>query len=149
MGVGISARGGEREKVFILKGIFGDGGGWHFESLSYLNKDGIHLGQRKLEGAIILNTVHSHITIQLLQTQVCPIVVRMIIYRVTCFNNESLDMVTPKDINCPVVKISAMSIIEDNLSMEKSHTQRRNGSWILATHCDSYILMEYCGLPSI
>ena len=36
-------------------------------------------------------------------------------YRVTCFKDESLDVVTPKDVQLPVIRMANVAIIEENL----------------------------------
>ena len=56
------------------------------------------MGWCELEGPMLSCPVYSYIVIESLQPQVRPIDVGMVIYSVTLFKYEMLDVVTPKNV---------------------------------------------------
>ena len=73
------------------------------------------MGQHEIEGAVVYFIFDYCITTHTLQPQTRPIVVGIIIYRVTCFNNERLYLVSSKDIGFPVIKMASLSRLENQL----------------------------------
>ena len=68
----------------LVGGILGDLSGLQFESFLCFNEDVFHVDGRELEGSILSFPFHSCITIYILDLQVFPAIVRLIMYRVTC-----------------------------------------------------------------
>ena len=74
--------------------------------------------QHKLEGAMVYFLVDYCITIHTLQPQNRPIFVGIIIYGITCFNNERLYLIHSKYIGFPVIKMASLAILEKNLGVD-------------------------------
>ena len=76
------------------------------------------MGRRKLEGSMLHHPVNYCISIEIIKLKVWTTIVWLVVHRVTCLWDERLDVVTPKDGQSPITKISIVSIIEDHLGIE-------------------------------
>ena len=83
------------------------------------------MGHYELEGDMVYFIVDYCITTHTLQTQTRPIVVGIIIYRVTCFNNERLCLVISKYIGFPVIKISSLVRLENHFGVDGRRNTHR------------------------
>ena len=63
-------------------------------------------------------TIHSCITIQIIELQVWTIIVFLFMHRVTLLQYERLGMMTPKDIQCSIIKMAVMAIVEQHLGIQ-------------------------------
>ena len=109
---------GKREKVCILEIILGDRSGCQLQSFPTFNKDIIDVGWHEILGSMIPHPVNSCITIHFVENKIWINIVGLIVYRNTCIQDKSLDVVTLKDVQCPFLKISARAIIEEHLVIE-------------------------------
>ena len=73
------------------------------------------MGQHELAGEMVYFIADYCITTHTLQPQTRPIVVGIIIYRATCFNNERLYLVSSKGIGFPVIKMASLVSLENQL----------------------------------
>ena len=70
------------------------------------------------EGSILSLSVHSGLAIDPLQLEVWPIIIWLVISRVTSLEDEGFDVVGAEYMNGPVVKMAVMAIIEEDLWIE-------------------------------
>ena len=66
---------------------------------------------------MVSRPVHSCITIKILDLCVLTIIVWIVMHKITCLKDEILDILYTKYIQCPIIKIAAVSIIENHLGV--------------------------------
>ena len=59
--------------------------------------------------------VHYCITIQIIELHVWTIIIWLVMHRITCLKDERLDVGSTKYIKWPIIKMSAMDTIEEQL----------------------------------
>ena len=67
---------------------------------------------------MVFYPVHSYVIIQILELHVWNIVVWLVVHRITYLKDERLDIVSTKYIQCPIIKMAAMAIIEEHLGIQ-------------------------------
>ena len=71
----------------------------------------------KLEDYMVSYTVHSCITIKILELHIWTVIVWLVMHRITCLEYEILDFVSTKYAQCPITKMAVMAIIEEHLGI--------------------------------
>ena len=66
---------------------------------------------------MVPHPVHYCITIQILELHVWTVIVRLVIHRIICLKDEILDVASTKYIQCPIIKMAVMAIIEEHLGI--------------------------------
>ena len=67
---------------------------------------------------MLSHPVHSCITIQILELCVWIVIVWLAMHIITCLKDEILDVVSKNYIQCPIIKMDAMGIIEEHLGIK-------------------------------
>ena len=81
---------GEVGDIFLLDIFPGDLCGWWFESFPCFNEDTLHLVWCTLECSMVSHTVHSCITIQIIELHVWTIIVWMVMHTIIWLEYERL-----------------------------------------------------------
>ena len=66
-------------------------------------------------GYMVSHPVHYLITLQMLKLHVWNVIGWMVMQRTTCLKYEILDAISTKYVQCHIIKMTAMAIIEDHL----------------------------------
>ena len=66
---------------------------------------------------MLYHPVHSCITIRVLEFHVWTVIIYMVMHIITCLEFEKLDVVFTKYVQCPIIKMAVMAIIEEHLGI--------------------------------
>ena len=66
---------------------------------------------------MVSHPVHSYITINIFELRFWTVIFCLVMYRITCFEYERLDVVFKKYVQFPIIKMATMAIIEEQLGI--------------------------------
>ena len=97
--------------ICFLQGVDDDRGRGELKISPCLNQYKIHVGNCELQGYMLFLPVHYGLAIEPLQLEVWPIIIWLVIYRVTRLEYEGFDAVGEESMNRTVKTIAAMEIM--------------------------------------